>query len=299
MTDRLGAMQQFVRVVETGSFSAAARQLRQGQPAVSKAIAQLEVRLGASLLTRTTRKVVPTEAGRSFYARAVAALDAVEEAEAAARASTRALAGTLKVCMPVTLARLHIVPRLGGFLAMHPNVTLDLALDDRRVDLVGEGIDVAIRAGPLDDSNFVASRLASAERLVIATPDWVARHSPLDHPSELVAAAPIIYGTARNWIFTRGGITELVDLKRGLAISAAEGQRAAVLAGLGPTIASSWIFADTLANGQTVRLLPNWTLPEVEVWVLTPSGRHVNAKTRAFIAFVRKLFDTKSARSTR
>ncbi len=289
MNDRLGAMLQFVRVVETGSFSAAARLLGQGQPAVSKAVAQLEQRLGAPLLTRTTRKVVPTDAGRAFYTHAVAALDAVEEAEAAVHTSARALSGPLKVCMPVTFARLHVVPRLAAFMASHPGIALELVLDDRRIDLIGEGIDVALRAGPLDDSSLVATRLAGTERVLVASPGWIAAHRPLAHPRDLMGTPAVVYGGARDWIFAQKDRTELVSLSPGLTITAVEGQRAAVLAGLGPTIASSWVFADTLADGRTMRLLADWALPQVELWFVTPAGRHINARTRAFIDFVRKL----------
>jgi DNA-binding transcriptional LysR family regulator len=158
--DRLGAMAQFIRVVETGSFSAAARILGQGQPAISKAVAQLEDRLGVRLLTRTTRALVLTDAGQIFYDHARTALDAAEEAEAAAKGAGAALSGRLRICAPVTFARLHIIPTLSAFMAAHPALELDLILDDRRIDLVEEGIDVAIRAGALSDSSMVATHIA-------------------------------------------------------------------------------------------------------------------------------------------
>ena len=147
--DRLAAMQTFIKVIETGSFSAAARQLRVGQPAVSKTVAQLEERLGLSLLLRSSRSFSATEAGQIFYEHAKLAIAQVDEAELAARGAGAGLTGRLRVSAGVTFARLEIVPKLGAFLAQHPELEIELILDDRNVDLVGEGIDVALRMGAL------------------------------------------------------------------------------------------------------------------------------------------------------
>ena len=149
--DRLAAMEAFVRVVETGSFSAAARALNVGQPAVSKTIAQLEGRLGVRLLMRSTRGLSPTEAGQSFYDRARRAIEEADEAELVARGAGAGLTGRLRVCAAVTFARLHVVPRLPKFLAAHPGLTMDVVLDDRAVDLVEEGVDLGLRMGVLED----------------------------------------------------------------------------------------------------------------------------------------------------
>ena len=149
--DRLAAMETFVRVVETGSFSAAARRLNVGQPAVSKTIAQLEERLGVRLLMRSTRGLSPTEAGQSFYDRAKRAIEEADEAELAARDAGASLTGRLRVCAAVTFARLHVVPLLPKFLAAHPRLVMDVVLDDRVIDLVEEGVDVALRMGALGE----------------------------------------------------------------------------------------------------------------------------------------------------
>src|SRR6201995_526098 len=143
--DRLSAMEAFVRVVETGSFSGAARQLRIGQPAVSKAIAQIEERLGVRLLIRTTHGLSPTESGRNFYDRAKRAMVEVEEADLAARGAGAGLSGRLRVCAAVTFARLHVMPQLPAFLEQHPSLDVDVVLDDRNIDLVEAGVDVALR----------------------------------------------------------------------------------------------------------------------------------------------------------
>jgi len=155
--DRLAAMQAFVRVVEAGSFSAAARALNMGQPAISKTVAQLEARLGVRLLMRSTHGLAPTEAGRSFYERAKRSIEEADEAEAVARGAGKGLTGHLRVSAAVTFARLHIVPHLPKFLAAHPGLTMDVMLDDRIIDLIEEGVDVVLRMGPLADSTSLAS----------------------------------------------------------------------------------------------------------------------------------------------
>src|SRR5271155_3162400 len=173
--NRLWEMEIFVRVVEAGSFSAAARDLNMGQPAVSKTVAGLEDRLGVRLLTRSTRKLLPTEAGVAFYERAVRAIGEANEAEAAAQGAGAGLEGRLRISAPVTFSRLHLVPKLGSFLDAHPKVQLDVVMDDRAVDLVAENIDVALRMGVLTDSALKARKLAQAERLVVASPAYLAR----------------------------------------------------------------------------------------------------------------------------
>jgi DNA-binding transcriptional LysR family regulator len=157
------------------SFSAAARTLNVGQPAVSKTVAQLEQWLGVRLLTRSTRGLAPTEAGQSFYDRAKRAIEEADEAELAARGAGASLTGRLRVCAAVTFARLHVVPLLPKFLAAHPGLTLDVVLDDRLIDLVEEGVDLALRMGSLDDSSLTARKISSAPRHVLGTPAYFAR----------------------------------------------------------------------------------------------------------------------------
>ena len=170
--DRMAAMETFVRVVDAGSFSGAAKQLRLGQPAVSKTIAQLEERLGVRLLLRSTHGLKPTEAGRNFYQRARRAIEEADEAELAARGAAASLSGRLRICAPVTFARLHVMPRLALFLAEHPALEVDVLLSDANKDLIGEGIDVALRLGQLADSSFTARRIGQSRRRVIGSPAY-------------------------------------------------------------------------------------------------------------------------------
>ena len=284
--DRLREMEMFVRVVEAGSFSAAARDLNMGQPAVSKTIASLEDRLGVRLLTRSTRKLSPTEAGTAFYERAVRAIGEADEAEAAAQGAGAGLEGRLRVSAPVTFSRLHLVPKLGSFLDAHPKVQLDLLMDDRAVDLVAENIDVALRMGVLTDSALKARKLGQAERLVIASPSYLARRGVPRTPADLLEHDGIIYGQSsggQEWLFRRGTSETSVYLRTRLKLSAAEGVREAVLAGQGFAIASRWMFTPELKSGEVVSILEEWTLPPIDLWVIYPSGRLTSAKARAFI----------------
>jgi DNA-binding transcriptional LysR family regulator len=290
--DRLGAMAQFVRVVETGSFSAAARILGVGQPAISKAVAQLEIRLGTTLLTRTTRALTPTDAGRVFYDRAKAALDAVEEAEAATRGAGASLSGRLRVCAPVTFARLHIMPTLPAFMTRHPALELDFVLDDRRIDLIEEGIDVAIRAGPLTDSAMVAARIATGRRHVIGNPDFWRRGPAVCRPADLAALPFIAYGPApygTEWIFASEERTETVQMRPCLRVSALEGVRESVLAGIGCAVVSQWSVKDMLEERRIESRLDAWQLPTVDLWAIFPAGRQPSARARLFIDHIKSV----------
>ena len=292
--DRLREMEMFVRVVEAGSFSAAARDLNMGQPAVSKTIASLEDRLGVRLLTRSTRKLSPTEAGTAFYERAVRAIGEADEAEAAAQGAGAGLEGRLRVSAPVTFSRLHLVPMLGSFLDAHPKVQLDLLMDDRAVDLVAENIDVALRLGVLTDSALRARKLGQAERLVIVSPSYLARRGFPSTPADLLEHDGIIYGQSsggQEWLFRRGTSETSVYVRTRLKLSAAEGVREAVLAGQGFAIASRWMFAPELKSGEVVSLLEEWTLPPMDLWVIYPSGRLTSAKARTFIKWFEKIID--------
>ena len=181
--DRLAAMEAFVLVVDTGSFSAAARRLKVGQPAVSKWVVQLEERLGVKLLVRTTRGLTATEAGLNYYERARRSIEEADEAESAARGAGSGLTGRLRICGAVTFARIHLMPRLPEFLARHPELEMEVVLDDRNIDLVQEGIDVALRMGQLSDSSLTAKRIASGRHVVVGTPAISSGQASLRHPA--------------------------------------------------------------------------------------------------------------------
>ena len=289
--DRLAALELFVRVVDTGSFSAVARDQGIGQPAVSKAIVQLETWLGVSLLLRSTRSLVPTEAGRIFYERARRTVEEAEEAVLAARGSGRGLSGKLRVSTSVCFGRLHMIPHLSAFLAEHPDLEVELVLDDRQVDLVNEGIDVALRMGPMPDSNMVARRIADGRRVVVATPAYLQRHGTPMTPVELAGHQAILYsGRAgwTSWTFRKEGQAVSVELQGRLKMTAAEGLREAVNCDMGFTIASEWNFWPELKSGKVVALLEDWALPSTHLSAVYPTGRLASTKARAFASFVER-----------
>lgn len=269
--DRYQAMATLVRVVDAGSFSGAARLLNIGQPAVSKTIAQLESHLQVRLLVRSTHGLTPTEAGLRYYERARAALVEADEAERAARGAGAGLAGRLRVSAATTFARLHVIPMLQRFLADHPELEIEIILDDRVIDLVGEGIDLSLRMGALPYTAAVARKLATCARSVLATPAYLVRASEPHSPADLAEHEAIIYSPQPDvWSFTREGTELSVAVNGRLRVSAAEGLRAAVLADIGLTIASDWMFAPELASGAVRRLLQSWSLPAIDLWAVFP-----------------------------
>lgn len=285
--DRLQAMSTYVQVVQTGSFSAAARVLRLGQPAVSKTIAQLEQHLQVRLLMRSTQGLTPTEAGLRFYEHAQVVLQEVEEAELAARGAGANLSGRLRVSAATTFARLHVIPALPRFLEAHPELEIDVVLDDRPIDLIGEGIDVSLRMGRLADTGLVARRLARTRRLVIASPAYLARVGRPKTPADLAAHQTLVFSQQDStWEFQRAGRSVSVSVRGRARFSAAEGIRTAVLADMGLTIASEWMFTPELADGRVQAVLSDWSLPDIDLWAVFPSGRMATAKARAFAEFV-------------
>jgi DNA-binding transcriptional LysR family regulator len=288
--DRLAAIEIFIRVVDTGSFSAAARHFDIGQPAASKAVAQLEEWLGVKLLLRSTRALTPTEAGQNFYQRARRAVEEADEAVLAARGTAAGLTGKLRVSAAVCFARLHIVPRLPVFLEQHPDLDLELVLDDRNIDLVEEGIDLALRMGELADSNMTARRIAVARRRVLATPAYLARHGMPQAPADLHAHRAVVYtrdvGGGEEWTFRRDTAELPVRLQGRVRISATEGLRAAVFADMGLAVASEWAFWPELQSGAVVSVMDDWTLPAIPLSAVYPTGRQASSKARQFTAFV-------------
>ena len=293
--DRLAAMDAFIRVVDAGSFSGAANQLRMGQSAVSKAIAQLEGRLRVRLLLRSTRGLTPTEAGRIFYERAKRSVEEAEEAEFGARGAVTTLSGRLRIHATVAFGRLCVLPRLPGFLAEHPALDVDIILDDRKIDLVETGIDIGLRAGQLSNSALTARKIAQCQRRVIGTPSYFDIVGVPQSPADLIAHQVIIYEPplgGPTWSFRQGQREVSVSLGGRVRLNSAVGVRACVLADLGLAVASEWMFAPELMAKTVKPVLADWSLPPVEAWAIFPTGRHANAKARAFASFIENRMST-------
>jgi DNA-binding transcriptional LysR family regulator len=300
--DRMAAMEAFVRVVDAGSFSGAAKQLRLGQPAVSKTIAQLEKRLGVRLLLRSTRGLTPTEAGRHFYERAKRSIEEANEAEIAARGAGATLSGRLRISASVTFARLHVIPRLPIFLAEHPALNVDVLLDDENIDLIEAGIDVALRMGELADSSLTARRIGQSRRRVIGSPAYFKAMSVPKTPGDLAKHQAVVYeqrGGGTAWTFRRRTAEITVTLEGRLRVSAAEGVREGVFAGLGLAIASEWMFAPELKSGAVKSVLDDWSLPPIDLWAVFPTGRQASAKARVFASYIEKQISSTASSSTR
>ena len=288
--DRLSAFEIYVRVVDTGSFSATARHFDIGQPAVSKAVAQLEEWLGVKLLLRSTRALTPTEAGQNFYARAKRAVEESGEAVLAARGTAAGLTGRVRVSAAVCFARLHIVPKLPAFLLQHPDLDIDLVLDDRNIDLVEEGVDLALRMGDLADSNMTAKRIGLARRRVLATPEYFKKFGKPSTPADLLEHRAVVYTRdldgGEDWTFRKDTAEQSIKLQSRVKISATEGLRAAVFSDIGLAVASEWAFSPELKSGAVVSVMDDWKLPTIALSALYPTGRMASSKARQFAAFV-------------
>lgn len=278
----------YSRVARLGSFSAAARESGLAQSQVSRLIADLEARLGARLLARTTRAVVPTEAGMEFLARIEAILAALEDAENSIR-ETGELRGTLRIAMPSTLAIRVVLPRLATFTNQHPQLQIDVMLDDRRQDMVREAIDVGIRVGPLPDLAGTARLIGTMQRVVVASPAYLAQHGTPALPDDLqrhrVVGGPA-GGKATSWQFERDGRQISVDLRPQVSVNDTSGAIAAAVAGLGVVSSTSWACRVDIDQGALVRLLPEWRMVDLPVHAYFPNGRATRMAARAFVTFI-------------
>jgi DNA-binding transcriptional LysR family regulator len=298
--DKLQAMKTFVRVVEAGSFSAVAHEADTTQSAVSKQVAALERALGAKLLTRTTRSLALTEEGERYFEQARRLLAEIAEAESALRRGEQQLSGWLRIAASVGYGRLKLMPLVKAFLADHPGVKIDLRLHDGFVDLVEQGIDVAVRIDELADSSLVARRIGSTRRLLVAHRGYL-RSLPkasrmLRQPEDLAGHNCVVYTevAARNvWSFTAGpgaslpvGTTSTVRVEGNLQTNSSEVIRASVLTGMGIGHSPTWLFDEELANGEVQRLLPDWEAVPVPIHLVTPRERRNSAKVKAFADYV-------------
>lgn len=294
--DRLTAMKTFVRVVESGSFSAVAREARATQSAVSKQVAALERALGARLLSRTTRSLALTEEGERYFEQARRLVAEIAEAESSLRQGEQQLTGWLRVAASVGFGRLKLLPLVKTFLAAHPGVKVDLRLNDGFIDLVEQGIDVAVRIGELADSTLVARRIGSTKRVLITSRNYL-RSLPKGIkaprvPEDLLQHNCIVYSelaTQNAWTFTAGagaqadvGTLVTVRAQGKLQTNSSEAVRAAVLSGMGIGFSPTWLFEDEMARGDLQVLLPDWPTPSLPVHLVSPIQRRQSAKVRAF-----------------
>jgi len=291
--DRFTSMSMFVRVVERGSLAAAAEGSGMTATMAGNHVRALERRLGARLLNRTTRRQSLTEIGRSYYEQCLAILSQIEAAETDAREMRAQPRGQLRVSAPVAYGTRKLVPALADFLERQPQVRIDLALNDRIVDITEEGYDAAIRIGPLPDSSLVARPLRPSPRLPCASPAYLARHGVPRTPRELEAHNCLPYafasGTEREWSFPRpqGGI-EKVKIRGRLDINGGFALREAALAGIGIILQPEMMLHEDIASGRLVRLLPDYPMPNFPVHLVYLPDRRMTPKLSSFVEFMRK-----------
>jgi DNA-binding transcriptional LysR family regulator len=286
--DRLHQMEVFVAVVEAGSFAKAGTRLRVSPPAVTRAVSSLEERLGVRLLNRTTRSLSLTEAGLRFLESAKRLLAEIDAAERGAAGESATPAGHLTVTASVTFGRSAMAPVMSEFLRHHPRVTASLVLVDRVVNLVEEGIDVAVRIGQLPDSSLVVRRVGEVQRILVASPDYVAKHGEPGSPAELKRHSIIALSGLmpnREWRFVDGTISGHVALQPRFEINDAAAAIDAAEGGDGITVALSYMVAQKIADGRLTTVLLRYAPPPVPVQLVYPESRLLAPKLRAFVDF--------------
>lgn len=284
--DRLRAMQAFTRIVDGGSLSAAARALGVSLPAVVRTLRGLEEYLGTRLLNRTTRRISLTDAGHQFYERARQILAEVEEAELSASYARRDPTGTLSLTAPVAFGRLKLLPVLAEYRRRFPGVAVRLLLLDRNVNLIEEGLDLAIRIGELADSSLVATQLAQVRRVVFASPAYLRRHGGLRHPRELAQRSCLslsIIAPGDQWRFREDGKDFAVKLRPAFVANNADAVIGMALAGTGIGVGLSYQVEAEVAQRRLKLLLEEFAPLPVPVSALCPHGRLTAAKVREFL----------------
>jgi DNA-binding transcriptional LysR family regulator len=292
--DRLAHIATFVAVAEAESFSAAADRLDLSRAMASKHVQALEDRLGVKLLERTTRRVRLSDAGRRYLERARRLLHDFDVADTEARGERLAPAGLLRINGPVSFSRGHLAAAIAPFLTRFPELSVDLTVNDRIVDLLEEGYDVAVRIGRLTDSTLVARRLAPVRLHLAAAPDYLDLRGRPEHPSDLVDHACLAYAYASegmSWRFSdRAGQTVVVRPRGPMSANNGEILTEAAIAGAGIVQQPDFVLGRHFAAGTLVRVLPDWQAPDLAVHAVHHQSRHVSAKIRVFIDYLAEIW---------
>lgn len=296
--DNLADIAVFVKVVERGSFTRAAEELELSRAVVSKYLTRLEERLGARLLNRTTRRLALTEAGSALFEQSRLALERIDEAQAALARFQSTPRGRLVVSAPTAFGVLQLGRLLPEFLAGHPGITLDIRLEDRFVNLVAEGFDLAIRIGRLTDSTLVARKLAPSRQVIVASPAYLKARGAPQSPQELAGHNCFVYtlsATGNVWRFSKGGEEVRVPVTGNLRLNNGILERDAAESGAGIALLPTFYVGPLIAAGKLVVLLPGWKPPELGIYAVYPQTQHVPPKVRAFVDFLVAHFGPKPA----
>lgn len=288
--DQLSAMRVFVRVVQTGSFSATGRELNTTQTTISKKVAALEKTLGVKLLTRSSRDHALTDVGAEYYEKCVAILGELDEAEANARSQVASPKGVIRVAAPVAFGRLVIAPIIAEFFSLYPEIKVDLAQSDRHVDLISEGVDVAIRARKLEDSSLIARHLFENPMLLVASPEYLALHGEPKEPMELKRHNCLVYTmlkTLNNWHFDRDDKQFSVPVSGNFQSDNGDVILEVALAGLGFAQLPIWMVGEHLKSGRLKQVLPDYKAQTLPFNAIYPQNRYVPLKVRCFVDFIK------------
>src|ERR1700742_2848947 len=290
--DRLDAMQAFVRAIERGSFSAVAKERGIGHPAVSKQISALEDELGTELMHRTSRSIALTEAGRDFHESALRILEDFESATSRIGRGQTAPKGLIRVTVPPTFARLHMVSKLPAFFAAYPDMAIEMSTSESPVTIIEDGFDLAIHSGDLPDSTLVARRLGQTMTVLVATPQYIARYGTPESPEDLNRFRSVVFverGSAHPWSFGSGQAVKRVIPMGVFRTSDIEQLRMGVLEHLGIAQAPAWLFAAELREGTVLRLLTEYER-RLPILAVRPASRRISVKVRVFIEHLEKTF---------
>lgn len=291
--DKLSSLRAFVKVVESGSFAEAGRQLRLSRSAISKYIGELEQSLGVQLIVRTTRHASPTETGQRYFERAVAILADLEAADQAVSQSQAAPRGLLRVNAPMSFGTMRLGPVVADFMAGYPELQLQIVLSDDLLDPVQDGFDVTLRIAELESSSLVARRIMPVERVICASPAYLARHGTPGSPEDLRRHTSLTYGfllTGNQWKLTGADGDHWIQPAWTLCVNNAEVLRDVAIRGQGIALIPRFIAAEALESGALTAILSDYVAPPLALYAIYPPTRHLSVKVRLFIDFLVKRF---------
>ncbi|KJF93656.1 LysR family transcriptional regulator [Photobacterium angustum] len=293
--DQLGAMRAFIRVVQTGSFSATAREQNTTQATISKKIAALEHKLEGKLLTRSSRDLALTEVGAEYYERCVAIISELDEAESNVRAHRALPQGLIKIAAPITFGNIFIAPIISEFLARYPDISVDLTLSDKHVDIISEGVDVAIRARELEDSSLIARHLFDNPNILVASSAYIAKYGEPVTPEDLNQHNCIIYSlssTMNNWNFYNKKIKKSVSVSGNFKSDSCDAILRSVLDGVGIALLPVWMVDNEINAGRLKQLMPSYKTQPLPFHAIYTNNRYVSLKIRCFIDFIKEKIES-------
>lgn len=294
--DLLTRIQVFSSVVNKGSFVAAAESLGMSRPMASKHLARLEEDLGVRLLNRTTRRLNLTEEGQAFYSRCQGILEQIDEAVREAGEKQAAPRGRLKVNAPLSFGHLHLARAVAEYQMKYPDVSVDLHLNDRRIELMEDGYDLAVRVGRLSDSSLIARKLSESHMLLCAAPSYIEKHGAPTSPRDLMDHACLRYtyfDDGDNWNFTKNGESISVQVKGKLDCNNGDALVEAAIAGGGVVLQPCFLIGEYLNEGRLVHLLPDYETTDIPIHAVYPQNRLVPQKLRTFVDFLVEWFRPK------